>query len=124
MLLRDFAFDVVQFQVDVGIGRLQPFVDGLGEEDGAVLSARATKGDHQIAEMALSVVVDALPDDAFHMVEEDMDGRFGHEVVDDLPIAAGLCFEFRFTSRIGQGATVEYEAASVAAEVIGVAFFE
>ena len=110
--------------MDVGIGRLQPFINRLGEEDGAMLSARAAKRDHQVAEMALAVVVDTLSDDAFHMVEEDMDRRFGHEVVDDFPIAASLGFEFGFATRIGQGATVEHEAAAVAAEVVGIAFFE
>ena len=124
MLLRDFAFDVIQFQVDVGIGHLQPFVDGLGKEDGAVLSARATKGDHQVAEMALTVVVDTLSDDAFHMVEKDMDGWLCHEVVDDLPVAARLGLELGLATWVGQGATVEHEATSVAAEVVGVAFFE
>ena len=115
---------MIQFQMDVGIGRLQPFVDGLGEENGAVLSACAAKRHHQVAEMPFSVVVYALSDDAFHMVEEDMDGWLGHEVVDDLPVAAGLGLELRLTTRIGQGAAVEHEAAAVAAEVVGVAFLE
>ena len=124
MLLRDFAFDVIQFQMNIGVSRLQPFIYRLGKEDGAVLSARAAEGYHQVAEMALTVVVDALSDDAFHVVEEDMDGRLGHEVVDDLPVAASLGLELGLTARVGQGATVEHEAAAVAAEVVGVAFFE
>ena len=124
MLLRDFAFDVVQFQMDVGVSRLQPFIYRLGKEDGAVLSARAAEGYHQVAEMAFEVVVDTLSDDAFHMVEEDMDGRLGYEVVDDLPVAASLGLELGLTAWIGQGTAVEHEAASVAAEVVGVAFFE
>ena len=110
--------------MDVGIGGLQPFVNGLGEENGAVLSACAAKRDHQVAEMPLAVVVDALSDDAFHMVEEDMDGRLGHEVVDDFPVTAGLGLELGFATRIRQSTTVEHKAAAVAAEVIGIAFFE
>ena len=124
VLLLDFAFDVVQYHVDVGIGGLEPFVNGLGEEDGAVLAACAAERDHQVAEMALAVVVDALSDDGFHVVEEDMDGRLGHEVVDDLPVAAGLGLELGLATWVGQGAAVEDEAAAVAAEVVGVAFFE
>ena len=58
------------------------------------------------------------------MVEEDMDGRLGHEVVDDFPVAAGLGLELGLTTRIGQGTTVEHEAAAVAAEVVGIAFSE
>ena len=110
--------------MDVGIGRLEPFVDGLGEEDGAVLSARAAKGDHQVAEMPFFVVFNALAHNAFHVVEEDMDGRLGHEVVDDFPVAAGLGLELGFATRIGQGTTVEDEAAAVAAEVGWVTFLE
>ena len=124
MLLRDFAFDVVQFQMDVGVSRLKPFVYGLGKEDGAVLSARAAKGYHQVAEMPLAVVVDTLTDDAFHMVEKDMDGRLGHEVVYDLPVAACLGLELGFAAWIGQGTTVEHETAAVAAEVGWVTLLE
>ena len=124
MFLRDFAFDVVEFQVDVMVSGLQPIVYRLREEDGAVLSACAAERDHEVTEMPLAVVVDTLPDDGFHMVEEDMDGWLGHEVVDDLPVAAGLGLELRLTTWIGQGAAVEYMAATVAAEVVGVAFFE
>ena len=124
MLLLDFAFDVVHYNMDVRIGRLEPFVDGLGEEDGAVLSARAAERDHQVAEMPFAVVVDALTDDGFHVVEEDVDGRFGHQVVDDFPVATGLGLELGFAARIGQGAAVEDEATAVAAEVVGIAFFE
>lgn len=124
MFLRDFAFDVIQFQVDVGIGHLQPFVDGLSEEDGAMLSTRATEGDHQVAEMALAVVIDTLSDDAFHMVEKDMDGWLCHEVVDDFPVASGLGLELGFATRVRQGAAVEDEAAAVATEVVGIAFSE
>ena len=124
MLLLDFAFYVVQFQVDVWIIRLEPLVNRLGEEDGAVLSARAAEGDHQVAEMPLTVVVDALSDDSFHMFEKDMDGRFGHQIINDFPVAPRLGLELRFAARVGQGAAVEDEAAAVAAEVVGIAFFE
>ena len=124
MLLFDFAFNVVQYQVDVWISRFEPFVNRLGEEDGTVLSARAAEGHHQVAEMALTVVVDALSDDGLDMVEEDMDGRLGHQVIDDFPVAAGLGLEFGLTTRIGQGAAVENEAAAVAAEVGRIAFSE
>ena len=124
MLLLDFTFDVVQYQVDVGIGRFEPFVNRLGEKYGAVLSARAAEGHHQVAEMALTVVVDALSDDGFDMVEEDMDGWFGHQVIDDFPVAAGLGLELWLTARVGQCAAVEHKAAAVAAEVVGIAFFE
>ena len=110
--------------MNVWVSRLQPFVDGLGKEDGAVLSARAAKRHHQVAEMPFAVVVDALSDDAFHMVEEDMDGWLGHEVVDDFPVATGLGLELGLATRIGQGAAVEDEAAAVAAEVVGIAFSE
>ncbi len=74
--------------------------------------------------MALTVVVDALSDDGFHVVKEDMDGRLGHQVINDFPIAAGLGLELRLAARIGQGATVEDETAAVAAEVVGIAFSE
>ena len=96
----------------------------MGEEDGAMLSPCATKGYHQVAEMALTVVVDTLTDDAFHMVEKDMDGWFGHEVVDDLPVAAGLGLELGFATWVGQGAAIEHEAAAVAAEVGWVTLLE
>ena len=120
----DFAFYVVEFHMDVGISRLQPIINRLCEEDGTVLTTRAAKGDHQVAEMPLLVVLDALTDDAFHVVEEDMDRRLGHEVVDDFPIAAGLGLELGLATWIRQSATVEHEATAVAAEVVGIAFFE
>ena len=53
-----------------------------------------------------------------------MDGRLGHQIVNDFPIAARLGLEFGFAAWIGQGATVEHETAAVAAEVVGVAFSE
>ena len=101
VFLLDFAFDVVQHHVDVRIGRLEPFVNCLGTEDGAVLSARAAEGDHQVTEMAFAVVVDTLSDDGFHVVEENVDGWLGHQVVDDFPVAAGLGFELGFAARVG-----------------------
>ena len=124
MLLLDFAFNVVYHHVDVGIRRLEPFVNRLGEEDGTVLSARTAERHHQVAEMAFAIVVDTLSDDGFHMVEEDMDGRLGHEVVNDFPVAAGLGLELGLTAWVGQGAAVEDEAAAVAAEVVGIALFK
>ena len=124
MLLLDFAFDVVQYQMDVRVGRLQPFVYRLGEEDGAVLSACAAEGDHQVAEMTFFVVFHALAYDAFHVVEEDVDGRLGHQVINDFPVASGLGLELRLATWVGEGTAVEDEAASVAAEVVGIAFLE
>ena len=115
---------MVQFQMNVRVFLFQPFIYGLGEEDGTVLPARAAKRNHQIAEMAFDVIVNALAHNAFHMVEEDMDERLGHEVVDDFPVAASLGLELGFAAWVGQGAAVEHEAASVATEVVGVAFFE
>ena len=90
VFLLDFAFDVVQYYVDVGIGRFESFVNRLREKYGTMLSARAAERDHQVAEMALTVVVNALSDDGFHMVKEDMDGWFSHQVVDNLPVSASL----------------------------------
>ena len=65
-----------------------------------------------------------LANNGFHMVEENVDLRFGHQIVDDFPVAAGLGLEFGLASRIWEGATVEHEAAAVAAEVVGIAFLE
>ena len=124
MFLLDSLFYMVQYQVNVGIGLFQPFVEGLGEKDGTMLSARAAEGHHQIAEMPFSVVVNTLTDNPFHMVEENVYGWLGHQIVDDFPVTACLGLEIRFAAWVGQGTTVENEAASIAAEVVGIAFSE
>ena len=115
---------MVQYQVNVGIILLQPFVEGLGKKDGTMLPARAAEGHHQIAEMPLFVVFNTLTDNPFHVVEENVYGRLCRQIVDDFPITAGLGLELRFAAWVGQGTTVENETAAVTAEVVGIAFSE
>ena len=124
VLFMDVLFDVVEIDVDVGVGRFDPVGDALGEEHGSMLSTGAAEGDHQVVEMPFQVVVDALSYDGFHMVEKHMGLWFFLEVFDYFAVASRLGFELWLTSWVGQRAAVEHEAAAVAAEVVGIAFPE
>ena len=74
--------------------------------------------------MTFAIVFYTLCHDAFYVVEEDVGLRLGIQIIGDFPVAASLGLEFGFASRVGKGAAVEYESASVAAEVVGITFLE
>ena len=120
----DTLFDMVQFDIDGGIGGFQPISDGLGEKHGTVLPASATERDHQMVEMAFQIVVDALGDNGFHVIKKHVGLGLGFKVFDHLPVATGFGLELRFTSGIGQCATVEHETAAVAAVIVWVTLLE
>ena len=124
MLLMDMLFYMVQFHVDSGVGGPYPVGDGLGKKHGAVLPASASKRDHQMVEMPFQIIINTLTHNAFNMVEELVYLGFGGEVLHHFPVAPRLGFELRFTTRVGQGATVEHKTSAIAAEIVGVAFAE
>ena len=120
----DVLFDVVDFDVDGGVGLSNPVGDALSEVHRTVLSTGAAKRDHQVAEMPFQIVVDALRDKGFHMVEKLVRLWLGFEVLRHLPVAACLGLELGLSSRIGKCSTVEHEAASIAAVIVGVTLFK
>ena len=58
----DVLFNVVDFDKDGRIGFPDPVSNALGKKHGSVLSACAAERKHQVAEMPLQIVVDALTD--------------------------------------------------------------
>ena len=66
-----------------------------------MLTAGAAKRDHQVVEMPLQIIVDALSDDAFHMVQKHMGLRLLDQILSHFPVASGLGLELRLSSRIG-----------------------
>ena len=115
---------MVQFQVNVGMGSFQPFVEALGKKHGAMLASRATQRHHQMTEMTFLVVGYALVYYVFHVFKKLMYCRSCVQIINDFPVAASLGFELGFTTWIGQGAAVEHEATAVAAEIVRIAFSE
>ena len=120
----DVLFDMVGFHDDIRVFFLDPIGNALGEEHGAVLSSCTAEGDHEMVEVALKVVVDALSYDPFDMVEEEVGLWLFIQIFSHFPITASLGLELRFASRIRQGAAVENETTSIAAEIVRIAFFE
>ena len=115
---------MVQPHVYSRVGRLDPIGDALREKHGTMLSASTSKGDHQVAEMPLQVIVDALSDNAFHMLQKDMCLGLFRQVFHHFPVATRLGLELRFTSRIGQGTAVEHKATAIATKIVRIALLE
>jgi len=67
-----FEFDVVEMDGEAGASA-EAFGELFGEEDGTVLAAGATEGDHQVLEAAGLVVGDAGVDERINRGEELMD---------------------------------------------------
>ena len=74
--------------------------------------------------MTLQIIVDALRHDAFHVFKENVGLRLCKQIFNDFNVSAGLGFELGFTARVGQSAAVEDETATVATEIVGIAFAE
>lgn len=120
----DVLFDVIDFDKDGRIGLADPVGDALGEVYGTVLPASAAKRDHQMAEMPLQIVVNALSDNGFYVIEKHLGLRLGFEIFDHFPITTCFGFELWLAPWIGQCPAIEYETAAVAAEIVGVTLFK
>ncbi len=91
----------------------------LGAVDGAVLAAGAAEGYTQVREVALEVLVDALADYGFCVVEECGHSLFALKELYHGPVFAGICLVLGVAPGVGQRATVEDMAAAVAGTVFG-----
>ena len=98
-------------------------VEVLGEVlstiDGAVLTTRATEGEHQVGEAALEVTLDVVVGQTINAVKEGEDLAVVLEELDDGSLqAVELLVRFVATG-IMRGTTVEDVASAVAAAVLG-----
>ncbi len=97
----DVLFDMVGFHVHMGIRLLDPIGEVLGKIHRSMLPSGVSERDHEVAEVAFEIVVDALSDKAFDMVEEHLGLGFRIKILDHFPIATRLGLELRFSSRVG-----------------------
>ena len=87
--------------------------------NGPMLAAGATERHHKILEVPALVFGDAGVDERKRAREKLVNALLLVEIFDDGSVASGQSFEALFTAGIGQAATVEDEAAAVAAFVLG-----
>ena len=117
-------FAVVEDNVDVGVARAEGFGELFGAVDGAVLAAGASEADGEVGEVAFEVFVDALADDGEGVVEEDGDGLFVAQELDDWGVLACIGLVFGVAARVGESAAVEDMSAAIARRVVGEALLE
>ena len=90
----------------------------LGTIDGAVLSACATEGKHQVGEASLKIALYMGIGQAIDAVEEREYLAIVLEEADDGLVEAGELLVGLVATRVVGGAAVEYVAASVATFVL------
>ena len=102
-----------------GIASAQMLSQMLGSIDGAVLTARAAKADGKMAESPSEVSLDGRIYQAIDMVEKTSHALRGIEKVDDRLVLSRQRLIFLIASGIVYGTTVEHEATTIAAGVLG-----
>ena len=91
----------------------------LSQIHGAMLTAGASEGDHQILEAPLLIVSDRGVDERCGIGEKLADALLVMEKLDDGCILARGRMEARFASGIGEAAGVEDKSAAMSGWVIG-----
>lgn len=67
-LFMNLLFDMVKFDDNIGVAGPDPVSNALCKEHRAMLASGTAERDHEVTEMTFQIVVDALPDDALHML--------------------------------------------------------